>query len=183
MGRGHQKITLTFHKSEESAVRTACEYIVTPAETYNHGRTIYHVGPGENINDINDPKKRRLHSSSTSAKTSSEFLTGNDEVFPPAPDMGPASFQNLPGIDGSQYRGYATENGVRHGEGLLLFNDGIKIYQGQWQKGQMHGFGRFEDEESQFEGHWDQDYKHGQGLEKWLDDGSKYEGDLGWNIK
>ena len=79
----------------------------TSETMHEEGRVVYHVGPGENINHITDPKKKRLSSQGSNAATSTGGETADGELQPG--EVGPTGYRTLPGVDGSLFKGYTTE--------------------------------------------------------------------------
>eukprot|EP00927_Polykrikos_kofoidii_P047844 TRINITY_DN42125_c0_g1_i1.p1 TRINITY_DN42125_c0_g1~~TRINITY_DN42125_c0_g1_i1.p1 ORF type:complete len:287 (+),score=46.17 TRINITY_DN42125_c0_g1_i1:68-928(+) len=77
--------------------------------------------------------------------------------------------------DGSSYDGQFLK-GQRHGYGV--FAAGTNQYEGQWQEGRRHGWGRLtfsQTAETYYEGSWDGGLQHGEGKQVW-GSGSIYRG-------
>lgn len=72
------------------------------------------------------------------------------------------------------YRG-AVQQGVPHGTGVGIFEDGSK-YTGEWQAGLRNGLGTFEESNGNiYNGSWSEDEKGGEGKQSWPN-GDSYQG-------
>ena len=69
----------------------------------------------------------------------------------------------------------------KSGKGTMKYISGV--YEGDWENGLRHGFGKFTwNNGDTYSGVWDNDKRHGQGIYIW-NDGSKYKGNYSHGIR
>ncbi|KAI9017402.1 hypothetical protein BC832DRAFT_527486, partial [Gaertneriomyces semiglobifer] len=84
--------------------------------------------------------------------------------------------------NGCKYEGQ-VENSLRHGKGIFVCETSSSRYEGDWQKGIVHGHGKLlYDGGSYYEGEWRDGMKHGKGVMMYAS-GSVYDGQWESNLK